>query len=95
MDNKNTYQAIIKYYDYSEKFKGHRFRVCMLYSPNGKVVDGFNLEKTPAAVLKNPDTDKKSPLPEGVDKNNYYEVWVEDVYAKDPLTRQYEVTSQG
>ena len=85
MGNKKRYKAIIRYIDYSEKLKGYIFKVCMLYSIDGEIVDEFKLEKTPIAVLKDLNPDQRSMLPEGVTTNYYFEVCVENVN-KDSLS---------
>ncbi len=94
MENKNNiYKAIVKYLDYFENLKGSLFSVDFLYNLDYEVVEGFDAGKYPSALLEEIDTaEGKIILPEGINKNYFYEVLVEDISSTEPF-RRFKITS--
>lgn len=94
MENKNNiYKAIVGYLKYYEDLKGILSRVMLLYNLDGEVVEAFEADKYPSALLEGSDSaGEKGILPKGVNKSDFYEVLVEDVNPKEPL-KKFKITS--
>ena len=87
MEKKALYKAVIGYLDHYKELKGTLFRVLLLFTLDGKAVSEFDVTEHCSALLKDTDSAKSGILGDEVSKKGYYEVLVEDINPKKPLTK--------